>query len=225
MRIASGGEMPDHIYGSLEGDLRAADIELNRGIAADDIEFQQRACAFALSALAKALPMGNESRALSRMILALQRVIDGRGDPILLQRKSGRTRASPERNLDALAVLLMQLYAEVGVQRGRSFALVAKKFGAAGMTTHGGGRQADSDHSDFRAPTPGSIKALWNSSRPGKPNEKVGIWADKCRAALRKEGVAITDQSDVENIFKAVTLGRPSSLVELLTSPPASESG
>lgn len=215
--------MTDFSYGSLAGDLAAADAALASAVRANDFRGQQRACAFALAAVQRAFPMGQEYSTLARLTFGLQRVIDGASDDLFRPVIPARSRPLPARQLDGLAVLFVRLYSEAGVSRKDSFVKVAALFSAAGMTSHGGGRRADSDSAGIsRAVTAGSIKSLWSQSQRGKRLESVGQYADQARELLRGEGLEKVTEEKIRTVFNAITQ-KPISTIELLTTPARSE--
>lgn len=207
-------------YGSLRNDLLAADVELRAAEAAGDMLAQQRACIFALAAVQRSFPFGEEYKSLARVMYGLQRVTDGVSDEIFRPVSPGNYRPTPERYLEGVAVAFVRMFGMAGMKRGDSFVLVSKLFSEAGMTSHGGGGQADSDHSGIsRQVTPNTIKALWSHSRPGKRLMHVGEYGDKTIELLRARGAPMETVEDVKRLFKEVK----GDLVDLLTTPRRSD--
>ena len=216
--------MGKYIYGSLHGDLTAADMALAQAVSEGDLVAQQKACNFALASIMKSFPEGMEFATLFRISNGLSRVSEGVADELFRPVNPGRARPSPERFMDALAVMLLDLFTQAGLQRTASFSRVAKLMAGAGMTSHGGGRQADSDHAGIsRGVTANTIKALWNTSRPGKRLQKVGETANESIRRLRLAGAAMDSIEDVEAIFRSIATQAPMSVVDLLTTPSRSE--
>ncbi|MDR7155377.1 hypothetical protein J2W40_002204 [Sphingobium xenophagum] len=215
--------MEKFIYGSILGDLKAADEMLAVGVKRGDREMQQRACLFAMAAIQRNLPVGIESAALIRASMALARTADGRVDDLFVVSKGGRGRATPERQLDAYAILFVRIFTGAGLGKGAAYKRVATLLGRAGMTTHGGGRQADTDHHAGRAPTPGSIRSLWEASRHGGRLAPLGERADELLRDLVTRGFHFETVADVEKFIGEMASKEPLSVVDLLTTPPRSE--
>lgn len=212
--------MTDFLYGDIIGDLRVADQAFAAASRQGDPLAQQRACAFALAAVQRAFPVGLEFKALMRVSAGLQRVIDGRTDPLFVPTTSGRRRPTPERQMDGLIVASVRLYTEAGLSRTGAFKKVAQIFSAAGATSHGGGRSVDSDnHGISRAVTEGSVKTLWNASRKGKRLEPVGQYADETVVLMRRAGIATGTVAELDAVF-SVSIA---DIVDLLTTPSASD--
>lgn len=212
--------MTDFLFGSITGDLKAADEAFAQARKSGDMLEQQRACAFALAALQRAFPVGYEFNTLMRVSVGLQRVIDGQADPLFTPLKGGRKRPTPERQMDGLIVAFVRLYTEAGMARAEAFKKVAQMFAAAGALSHGGGRRMDSDHAGIsRTVTEGSVRSLWAASRKGKRLEPVGEYGDDTVRRLRNAGLPTRSISDLDALFTSGVSG----LVDLLTTPSASE--
>lgn len=213
--------MEKFIYGSIFGDLKEADKMLALGVQRGDREMQQRACLFAMVALQRTLPLGVESAALIRASNAMARVADGRGDDLFVASKGGRKRPAPERQLDAYAIMFIRMFIDVGLGHTAAFKRVATLLGGAGMTTHGGGRQADSHGG--RAPTTSSMRNLWETSRHGGRLAPLGVRADELHSDLLGRGFQFKTVAAVEKFISEMAAREPLSVVDLLTTPSRSE--
>ena len=163
---------------------------------------QQAALGLTIVALERAFFPDEPPRTLSKLRVAFAKVLDGVSAELLTPVKKSRRRTTPERQMDAIAVTFVRLYSNTGMGIGEAIDHVARMLGAAGMTTHGGGRQADSDNAGINhLITSGSLRSLWQQSQKhGRSEKSVGSRADLLLQRYRE--LKMSTRTDVDLVFE-----------------------